>query len=317
MSRKIISLLFAFALLFSQTSAFAWGDTGHMVVAQIAYSRLNPTAAARVAELVKLIHANYSFKDQKGNTKFVNKTYTPITIANYMDDMRDHPVLKNKLAPMHFTNDPFFDGIPEKELAAVPVNIQAQIQESAEMLRANAFSKTKQKMLKEATHLAYLFHLVGDLHQPLHCVSRYSEEHPQGKGDQGGNLFFLDPADAHGKHKEKLHGYWDAGGRQFDFVSRPLSTAGFEKIREFAFAAMKTYPAKRPEWKVAEVGEWVRESHDLAVENAYRDAQGNSLTQFAEPDEKYRERAQEIARRRVAMAGYRLAALLNSIYPEQ
>lgn len=317
MSRKIISLLFAFALLFSQTPAYAWGDTGHMVVAQIAYSRLNPTAAARVTELVKLIRANYSFKDQKGNTKHVNKTYTPITIANYMDDMRDHPVLKNKLAPMHFTNDPFFDGIPEQELPPAPVNIQAQIEASAETLRENAFSKTKQKMLKEATHLAYLFHLVGDLHQPLHCVSRYSEEHPKGKGDQGGNLFFLDPPDAHGKHKDKLHGYWDGGGRQFDFVARPLSTAGFEKIREFAFAAMKTYPAKRPEWKVAEVGEWVRESHDLAVENAYRDAQGNSLTQFAEPDDKYRERAQEIARRRVAMAGYRLAALLNSIYPEQ
>jgi S1/P1 Nuclease len=316
MTRKIISLLFALSLLFSQTPAYAWGDTGHMVVAQIAYSRLNPTAAARVAELVKLIRANYSFKDQTGETKFVNKTYTPITIANYMDDMRDDPKSK-KLGSWHFTNVPFFDGIPEQELPAVSVNVQTQIQASAETLRENAFSKTKQKMLKEATHLAYLFHLIGDLHQPLHCVSRYSAEHPGGAGDQGGNLFFLDPPDARGKHKAKLHGYWDAGGRQFDFVSRPLSSAGFEKIREFAFAAMKTYPARRPEWKVAEVEQWVQESHDLAVENAYRDMQGNSLTQFVEPDDKYRERAQEISRRRVAMAGYRLAALLNSIYPER
>ena len=318
MSRKLTSLLFALAFVFTQTPAFAWGDTGHMVVAQIAYSRLNPTAAARVAELVKLVRANYSFKDKKtGKMKFVDKTYTPVTIANYMDDMRDHPTLKNKLSPLHFTNDPFFDGIPEHELEAAAANVQTQIEASTETLRRDAFSQSKKKMLEEATHLAYLFHLVGDLHQPLHCVSRYSTEHPDGKGDQGGNLFFLDPPDAKGDHKEKLHGYWDAGGRQFDFVSRPLSGAGFDKIREYAFEAMKTYPVKRPEWKVAEVAHWVRESHDLAVEAAYHDTQKNSLTQFVEPDEKYKERAQQISRRRVAMAGYRLAALLNSIYPEK
>jgi hypothetical protein len=317
MSRKIVSLLFALALLCSQTPAFAWGDTGHMVVAQIAYSRLNPTAAARVAELVKLVRANYSFKDQKGKKQFVDKTYTPITIANYMDDMRDHPTLKRKLGPMHFTNVPFFEGIPPRELEAIAVNIQTQIQASTETLEQNAFSRSKQKMLEEATHLAYLFHLVGDLHQPLHCVSRYSEEHPDGAGDQGGNLFFLDPPDAQGRHKPKLHGYWDAGGRQFTFVSRPLTSDGFKQIRDFAFAATKTYPAKRSEWKVTEVERWVRESHDLAVENAYKDARGNSLKQFEEPDEDYKARAQEISRRRVAMAGYRLAALLNRIYPEK
>jgi S1/P1 Nuclease len=318
MPKKITSLLFALALLLTQTPAFAWGDTGHMVVAQIAYSRLNPTAAARVAELVKLVRANYSFKDKKtGQVKFVNKTYTPVTIANYMDDMRDDPKSK-KLSSWHFTNVPFFEGIQPHELEAVAVNIQTQIQASTETLRENAFSQSKQKMLKEATNLAYLFHLIGDLHQPLHCVSRYSPEHPDGTGDQGGNLFFLDPPpDAKAQHKEKLHGYWDAGGRQFTFVSRPLSSAGFDKIREFAFAAMKTYPAKRPEWKVAEVDQWVRESHDLAVEMAYQDAEGNSLTQFVEPDDKYKMRAQEVSRRRVAMAGYRLAALLNSIYPEK
>ncbi|MFN7996882.1 MAG: S1/P1 nuclease [Bryobacteraceae bacterium] len=34
--------------------------------------------------------------------------------------------------------------------------------------------------------LAWLEHLVGDLHQPLHCAARYTPHHP--KGDAGGNF---------------------------------------------------------------------------------------------------------------------------------
>jgi hypothetical protein len=41
----------------------------------------------------------------------------------------------------------------------------------------------------KAFALRYLTHLIGDLHQPMHCVSLISQLFPQ--GDQGGNLFPL------------------------------------------------------------------------------------------------------------------------------
>jgi hypothetical protein len=38
---------------------------------------------------------------------------------------------------------------------------------------------------KKAIALSWLFHLVGDVHQPLHTSQLFSVDYP--KGDQGGN----------------------------------------------------------------------------------------------------------------------------------
>lgn len=48
-----------------------------------------------------------------------------------------------------------------------------------------------------------LIHFVGDVHQPLHCVNRYSKDYRN--GDAGGNRFKLN----FGYYKN-LHALWDA-----------------------------------------------------------------------------------------------------------
>ena len=48
-----------------------------------------------------------------------------------------------------------------------------------------------------------LIHFVGDIHQPLHCVSRYTKNRPD--GDRGGNEFKL-PDTLY----KNLHLLWDA-----------------------------------------------------------------------------------------------------------
>lgn len=58
--------------------------------------------------------------------------------------------------------------------------------------------------LSNSFHLRLLIHYVGDIHQPLHASTRYTEKHP--KGDEGGNLFKL-------KSKgevSNLHSLWDS-----------------------------------------------------------------------------------------------------------
>jgi hypothetical protein len=42
---------------------------------------------------------------------------------------------------------------------------------------------------ENAGFLTWLFHLVGDVHQPLHCTAVYSERFPD--GDKGGNLALI------------------------------------------------------------------------------------------------------------------------------
>src|SRR5205814_8107842 len=55
----------------------------------------------------------------------------------------------------------------------------------------------------KAVALAWLEHLVGDIHQPLHACSRFSPAYP--KGDRGGNLFMVK---YHG-NITNLHLFWD------------------------------------------------------------------------------------------------------------
>ena len=55
----------------------------------------------------------------------------------------------------------------------------------------------------KAYDLSWLLHLVGDLHQPLHCTTRVGQGHPD--GDAGGNLVTVMP----GTSTQKLHKFWD------------------------------------------------------------------------------------------------------------
>ena len=43
----------------------------------------------------------------------------------------------------------------------------------------------------KAIAIAWIMHLAGDIHQPLHTSARVTDLEP--KGDQGGNLFLLTP----------------------------------------------------------------------------------------------------------------------------
>lgn len=45
--------------------------------------------------------------------------------------------------------------------------------------------------LGQSFNLRLLIHYVGDLHQPLHNIARYTQESPN--GDFGGNNFKIEP----------------------------------------------------------------------------------------------------------------------------
>jgi len=53
--------------------------------------------------------------------------------------------------------------------------------------------------------LAWLFHLVGDIHQPLHTVQLFTVEYPQ--GDRGGNEICVRVTQS-GQSMD-LHKFWD------------------------------------------------------------------------------------------------------------
>lgn len=149
---------------------------------------------------------------------------------------------------------------------------------------------------QKALAYSWLFHLVGDLHQPMHSTALFSERFPE--GDRGGNSIPL-------VQGENLHAMWDnLLGRQHkpNDVKREVA-----ELKE------------RPElWKVkpGEVESWLQESHELAKEFAYcREIlevtqQSGELAKIRLPTP-YLKTSGEHARHRVVAAGLRLGVLLG------
>ncbi len=286
MRRSLRVSLCALSLLLIQLPVFAWDDTGHMLVSTIAYGRLNPTAKARVDALTKTI-------------RFCGKSYDGVTVAVWMDDIKADS-MHDDMRVWHYTDYPFFDGVPvDPNIKPDAENAVARIKWAMDELRKGTGSDKH-----DAELLGYLFHLVGDIHQPLHATTRVTAKNP--KGDAGGNSFKLAGV------PDNLHWYWDAAAGAFNFWSpqRPLDARDRARLEEFARALMTEFPAAKD---AAAQGlnpeKWAQESHLLAATFVY------NLPENAPPPDEYNKKARAIARQRLALAGYRLANALNELFP--
>ena len=307
MSRAFRGFILCLLLAAAGEDALAWQDTGHMIVAQIAYLRLTPAAKARVDGLLlpqpgkrPLIHLCFGFY----SPETCERTYDPITIAVWMDDFRGDS-LNEPYAPWHYINfRPVFDGIPERSNAgAESENVLSRINWSINTLRQGTGSARN-----DAEALGFLYHLVGDVHQPLHATTRYSKAQPD--GDAGGNGFKVQmPPET---HINNLHSFWDAAGGAFGVVvpRRPLDQAGKDRILALAEEIAREYPAgATPEWKDLDPHTWVIESNMLARQLAYA-----RIKEGEAPSQAYTDEAQKLSRKRLAIAGYRLAGVLNALF---
>jgi len=132
--------------------------------------------------------------------------------------------------------------------------------------------------------------LVGDVHQPLHCTARVGAT--QLEGDDGGNGVELDPGD-------NLHSFWDGV-----LGKGPVSTA------LNAASNLADPPANASD--DLNVDHWIDESFNAAKQTAYKSppigagAGPFTLTQG------YKDDAKALAKERVALAGARLAKILNA-----
>jgi hypothetical protein len=90
-----------------------------------------------------------------------------------------------------------------------------------------------------------------------------------------------------------------------------LTTDGIAKIAALAAQCKAAFPPPAPNHPslVTPFSVWAQESHELAKSAAYADLEPHDT-----PGAVYVTNAQRVARERVALAGYRLAAVLNEIF---
>jgi len=301
---KFVGLALLFLLIVAPP-ALAWNDFGHMTVAEIAYQQLTPAARARAAALLKL-NPDYA-KWVKGvaaknqdETAFLRAATWPDAIKSEKgyDDDGEHPSgpasaqnigYADKLQHRywHYYDTPFS---PDGTALIPPAAPNAKTQILLFRL-ALASSKTPDPL--KSYDLAWLLHLISDVHQPLHATSRFTKDLP--KGDRGGNLVALCAPPC----KDELHGFWD------DVLGTSQSV---NEVKQFAAALAPADPKRAA---VTSGSKWIDESFRAAKESVYVAPIGVGAGPFT-LDDAYRAQAKALAEERVVLAGTRLAHLLNT-----
>jgi len=122
-------------------------------------------------------------------------------VTRWADDIRTNDKQQHR-ALWHYINWPFKpDGQPPSVQTREPeaVNILTAMTENQRIV-ANGNDPER-----KAIAIARLFHLVGDIHQPLHAVQLFTADYPQ--GDRGGNEICVRVTQA-GQPMD-LHRFWD------------------------------------------------------------------------------------------------------------
>ena len=301
-------------------AASAWNDFGHMVVADIAYRRLQPKTRARISTLLKL-NPSYELwsKELSATTAPARREEDIFMLAatwpdairldpSYIPDGAQDQAKANASIAMrnigycdhlmhkswHFYNAQLSqDGSPAST-SPVPIpNAKTQIDLFRRVLSTSATASTAANDQLKSFDLVWLIHLVADIHQPLHCTTRVSKFRTD--GDDGGNDVFLDTKT---KYQCRLHTYWD----------NSIGTGQIEDAFNLA-GGLKTQTKYRS--NNTDISSWVQESYASAKNNVYVEPVrwGKGPFQLSRT---YEKSAREEAIARIEVAGERLARLLNA-----
>lgn len=297
MRSRVLCLLSVISLLATVHNARAWSDGGHLLIAAIAYKQLPPAARTNVAKMLKHHPSFATWKQQASKSPEIPlDEFIFMRAGLWADDIKysRHPDRAENKPSWHYVNYPL---VPPGDPMVEPTggDLHRAISNCVGALKA-----TGETPARKAIALAWLIHLVADLHQPLHnttlIIPRLSKA-----GDKGGNDFFIQP----GAKPINLHFFWDG----LLGTSDNVRTHRNEAIRLAAAMPRSAFPqlatAKNP---VA----WSLEARQLAISTAYR---GLDLTRGTEADPAplpadYAKNCKAVAERQAVLAGYRLAALL-------
>ncbi len=299
------------------SSVSAWNDTGHKLTAYIAWEQMTPQAREKAIKILLSAPEDSDlsvFYLQDSRSVAAKQRELFMIAATWADIVRDKN-FKTRYAKYHHGNWHFLDTFWRETDGKVELVPELQSDKENVVERLFAFDKVLRDDsatdADKAIALAWILHLGGDIHQPLHDSGRVTKYDP--KGDQGGNLFMLSPKDAKGEDRLSLHWYWDSIIDRN--VPRVNDACDSDYLPAIAEQIMKKYPFSKMQsrLKIGKFDEWHQEGFQIASTKVYP-----ASLKFGEmPSESYKKQAFEIAQEQIALAGYRLAEMLNQIFAGQ
>lgn len=244
--------------------ACAWGEDGHKIVAMIAEQNIDP---ATVAQIKSILGNGVSLAD----------------VANYADAVRDQfPKTYN----YHFVDIPKKkdDYLPNRDCKMDPEKGDCVIA-ALPRFRDTILSPTSTPS-QRAFALKFIIHLVGDMHQPMHCADN---------NDIGGNAVKVTWFGA----QSTLHKVWD---------TRIIGRAQLSD-EEFVQGLIDgSTPQERAAMRDGNMLEWALESHKLAREVAYNIPANKKL------GSNYYQQTWPIVDKQLLRGGMRLARVLDWLF---
>ena len=328
MRARPVVMMLSLVLLFP-CDLRAWNGTGHMTVALIAYRQLSDAQKKICADLLKQ-HPHYSlYLNQDVPTgvdadewAFLRAAYWPdfVRPSSKGESFKSAAITHFHHGKWHYVDIPFF--APGYHPATEPSskserdseNILTALEENARKLSSSDIAPADR-----AVALAWMEHLIGDVHQPLHAGTMYSKDYP--KGDMGGNGQVVRTENG----VVKLHSYWDEllGATAeykpiddycaIDFLASEIAHEHTDVLHQAAFAGNTSFQS------------WADESHRYAVAFAYlsghlktapwADFENKTITSDQVPaaPPAYTTNARDVAKLRIALAGMRLAETLKQL----
>ncbi|WP_090101226.1 S1/P1 nuclease [Chitinophaga sp. CF118] len=203
MLKKTALFLVVILLPLFPLTTFAWGVTGHRIVAEIASRHLTPQARKAVTAIL-------------GRQSMAMVANWPDFIKSDTTHKYDHTSSWHYLDfPPNSTRQQFDDHMHTQTDENLYIETQALIKK----LKDPATSKTDKQFA-----LTFLIHMIGDMHQPLHVGHA---------DDQGGNKISVTWFDK----PTNLHRVWDEHLIEFQQLSyteytQALDTASVTEIRQ-------------------------------------------------------------------------------------
>ena len=330
MKRLSIAAVIVLIFMAAPQRALAWNDVGHMTVAEIAWRQLNEAQRRQVGELLKQ-HPHYEkyLAARVPDGVDVNE-WAFLHAATWSDWIRparpgsEYEIYKGPeitqyhRGDWHYINKTWIVPQDEKKLdpATRPAATRPARENVLTALDANAkiLADAAAKPADRAVALCWMAHLTGDIHQPLHAITMYSLDYPD--GDRGGNAEVV----RDNENVVRLHSYWDGIlGSADSYEAIAFFADGITNDAQFARPRLHEL-AEHPAF-----AQWADESYRWAASFAYlngrlkiapADAYYNKQRKDADvpaTPTSYYTNARELSRRRMALAGHRLAEQVTTL----
>jgi hypothetical protein len=240
--------------------ASAWNIPGHMLSGIIAYQVLqqeNPETVEKVKGVLEK-HPWYANQWQARLQDIPVADRDMVFFmqaARWADDIRADK--QHHRAPWHYINWPFK---PDGQPASVQIRDPDRVNILTALAENESVVKNENDPERRAIALAWLFHLVGDIHQPLHTAQLFTTDYP--KGDRGGNEICVRVNQS--AQPMDLHRFWDGV---------ITSSSNMKRLQNEATALRNRQEFQRShftELASTDFESWAKESYEIATKIAYR-----------------------------------------------